>query len=152
MVSVARSSAIAPGWCTRRRTSWTSCPRGQPKAKAALHAIYGAEGREEARKAFDLFVSTYEAKYPKAGECLVKDREGLLAFYHSLAEHRRHIRTTNPIESTFAPVRQRHGRTKGKGSRATCVAMILKAYERIHVLHSIPNNNSATRFISLSIT
>ena len=105
-------------------------PKGvQPKAKAALHAIYEAEGREAAEKAFDLFVATYEAKYPKAAECLAKDREALLAFYDFPAEHWRHIRTTNPIESTFATVRLRHGRTKGNGSRVACLTMVFKLME-----------------------
>jgi transposase-like protein len=77
----------------------------QPKAKAALHEIYEAETKADAEKAFDLFVKTYEATYPKAAECPVKDRELLLTFYVFPAEHWRHIRTTNPIESTFATVR-----------------------------------------------
>jgi transposase-like protein len=66
----------------------------QPKATASLHAIYEAEGREAAGRAFDLFVATYQAKYPKATECLVKDRGALLVFYDFPAEHWRHIRTT----------------------------------------------------------
>jgi transposase-like protein len=98
----------------------------QPKAKAALHGIYEAESRSEAEGAFDLFVSTYQAKYPKAVECLAKDREALLSFYDFPAEHWRHIRTTNPIESTFATVRLRHGRTKGNGSRVACLTMVFK--------------------------
>jgi putative transposase len=105
-------------------------PKGaQPKAKAALHEIYEAEGRAKAEKAFDLFISTYQAKYPKATECLAGDREALLAFYEFPAEHWRHIRTTNPIESTFATVRLRHDRTKGSGSRAACLTMVFKLME-----------------------
>ena len=116
--------------CTRRRTSWTSCPRaGQPKAKAALHEIYGAETKAEAEKAFDLFVKTYEAKYPKATECLAKDRGALLAFYDFPAEHWVHIRTTNPIESVFSTVRLRHDKTKGSGSRVACLTMVFKLME-----------------------
>ena len=77
-------------------------PKGvQPKAKAALHEIYGAATKAEAEKVFDLFVKTFEAKYPKATECLSKDRDVLLAFYDFPAEHWVHIRTTNPIESVF---------------------------------------------------
>ena len=84
-------------------------PKGvQPKAKAALHDIYGAETKAWAGKAFDLFVKTYQAKYPKATACLAKDREVLLAFYDFPAEHWVHIRTTNPIESVFSSVRLRH--------------------------------------------
>jgi putative transposase len=100
-------------------------PKGvQPEAKTALHAIYEAEGREGAERAFDLFVATYPAKYPKAVECLAKDREALLVFYDFPAGNWRHIRTTNPIESTFATVRLRQGRSKGYGSRPACLTMV----------------------------
>ena len=98
----------------------------QPKAKARLHGIWQAETRKEALAAFDGFVEDYEAKYPKAVECLTKDRDALLAFYDFPAEHWRHLRTTNPIESTFATIRHRHKRTKGNGSRAACLAMVFK--------------------------
>ena len=76
--------------------------------------------------AFDLFIQTYEAKYPKATACLEKDRDELLAFYDFPAEHWVHLRTTNPIESAFATVRLRHKRTKGNGSRKACLAMFYK--------------------------
>ena len=98
----------------------------QPKAKAKLHEVWMAESRADANKAFDLFVRTYEAKYPQAAECLSKDRTELLAFYDFPAEHWRHIRTTNPIESTFATVRLRHRKTKGSGSRVACLTMVFK--------------------------
>jgi len=98
----------------------------QPKAKAMLHEIWMAETKVEAEKAFDLFVETFEAKYPKAVECLAKDREVLLAFYDFPAEHWVHIRTTNPIESTFATVRLRTDKTKGCGSRTACLMMVFK--------------------------
>jgi putative transposase len=117
-------------WVHKTANILDKLPKGvQPKAKAALHAIYESEGREAAEKAFDLFVTTYEAKYPKAVECLVKDRETLLVFYDFPAEHWRHIRTTNPIESTFATVRLRHRRTKGSGSRKACLTMVFKLME-----------------------
>lgn len=117
-------------WVHKTSNILDKMPKGvQPKAKSALHAIYEAEGREAAGRAFDLFVATYQAKYPKAVECLVKDREALLAFYDFPAEHWRHIRTTNPIESTFATVRLRHGRTKGSGSRVACLTMVFKLME-----------------------
>ena len=74
----------------------------QPQAKQRLQAIWMAPDRQRAKMAFDLFIATYEAKYPKAAECLAQDREVLLAFYDFPAEHWGHIRTTNPIESTFA--------------------------------------------------
>ena len=75
-------------------------------------------------------MKTYEAKYPKATECLAKDREVLLTFYDFPAEHWVHIRTTNPIESVFATVRLRHDKTKGSGSRAACLTMVFKLMER----------------------
>src|SRR3954447_8031099 len=131
--------AIAQVWpSTKAQRCWVhktsnvldQLPKGaQPKAKAALHAIYDAAGREAAEKAFDLFVATYEAKYPKAAACLSKDREALLAFYDFPAEHWRHIRTTNPIESTFATVRLRTVKTKGSGSRTACLTMVFKLME-----------------------
>ena len=71
-------------------------------------------------------MKTYEAKYPKATECLVKDREVLLTFYDFPAEHWTHIRTTNPIESVFSTVRLRHDKTKGSGSRSACLTMVYK--------------------------
>jgi len=96
------------------------------KAKAMLQDIWMAATRREALQAFDLFVHTFEAKYPKAAECLVKDREVLLTFYDFPAQHWVHLRTTNPIESTFATVRLRTVRTKGSGSRTACLTMVFK--------------------------
>ena len=100
--------------------------RLQPQAKESLHQIWMAEKRQDAEAAFDLFIKTYEAKYPKAAECFTKDRAELLAFYDFPAEHWLHLRTTNPIESTFATVRLRHRRTKGNGSRIACMTMVFK--------------------------
>jgi putative transposase len=100
--------------------------RLQPEAKNKLHQIWMAETRAQADQAFDLFLETYQAKYPKATECLAKDRSVLLTFYDFPAEHWIHLRTTNPIESTFATVRLRHRRTKGNGSRLACLTMVFK--------------------------
>jgi putative transposase len=94
-----------------------------PSAKAMLHEIWMSATKEDAIKTFDRFIATYQAKYPKAVECLAKDREELLAFYDFPAEHWQHLRTSNPIESTFATVRLRTSKTKGAGSRAACLAM-----------------------------
>jgi len=96
----------------------------QKRAKPDLHAIWMAETMQGANEAFDAFAAKYEAKYPKAVACLVKDRVALLSFYDFPAEHWVHLRTTNPIESTFATVRLRHRTTKGSGSRAACLAMV----------------------------
>ena len=98
----------------------------QSKAKKALHEIWMAPSRQVAEQAFDRFVAMYEAKYPKAAACLKEDRVELLAFYDFPAEHWRHLRTTNPIESTFATVAHRHRKTKGNGSRRACLAMVFR--------------------------
>jgi transposase-like protein len=103
--------------------------RLQPAAKDQLHQIWMAPTRKEAERAFDLFVATYQAKYEAAVERLTKDRDVLLTFYDFPAEHWIHLRTTNPIESTFATVRLRHRKTKGNGSRKACLAMVFKLAE-----------------------
>lgn len=96
------------------------------KAKAQLQNIWMAETREHAEKAFDSFLTMHDAKYPKASDCLRKDRENLLAFYDFPAEHWQHIRTTNPIESTFATVRLRTAKTRNCVSRTTILTMVFK--------------------------
>ena len=98
----------------------------QPKAKADLHEIWQAETREMANKAFDHFLEKYGVKYQAACECLTKDRDVLLTFYDFPAEHWGHLRTTNPIESTFATIRLRHRRTKGNGTRRASLTMMFK--------------------------
>lgn len=120
---------------TREQRCWThktanilnKFPKSlQEKAKAALHEIWMAETREAAHSAFNRFVEMYGAKYPQAVKCLTKDRSELMTFYDFPAEHWMHLRTTNPIESTFATVRLRHRRTKGNGNRMACLAMVFK--------------------------
>ncbi len=98
----------------------------QAKAKGHLHDIWQAETKAEAEAAFDFFVETYGVKYDKAVAKLVKDRDVLLAFYDFPAEHWKHIRTSNPIESAFATVRHRTSKTKGCLSRKTGLAMAFK--------------------------
>ena len=98
----------------------------QTAAKAALHDIWMADGRAEAERAMNTFAAKYDATYPQAVACLTKDRDALLAFYDFPAEHWRHIRTTNPIESVFATVRHRTVRTKGCLSHGTTLAMVFK--------------------------
>jgi putative transposase len=117
----------------------------QPQATQRLQAIWMAPDRQRAAIAFDLFIATYEAKYPKAAECLAQDREELLAFYDFPAEHWGHIRTTNPIESTFATVRLRTDKTRGCLSRVTMLAMVFKLYQsaakrwhRLRAAHYLP--------------
>src|SRR5215208_5990182 len=96
------------------------------KAKRALQQIWMAETKTDALTAFDAFVDTYRTKYEKAVDCLTKDRDVLLAFYDFPAEHWTHLRTTNPIESTFATVRHRTIRSKGCLSNKTALAMVYK--------------------------
>ena len=98
----------------------------QPRAKEAIHDIWMAERKYDAEKAFDLFIEIYEDKYPRAAGCLKKDRADLLAFYDFPAAHWQHIRTTNPIESTFATIRHRSKLAKGCVTRQTMLAMAYK--------------------------
>ncbi len=98
----------------------------QPKAKQALHEIWQADTKEEAERAFALFIRTYEPKYPKATLCLQKDREELLVFYDFPAQHWQSIRTTNPIESTFGTIRHRTNRSKGCLTRDGMLHMMFK--------------------------
>ena len=98
----------------------------QPYAKKLIHEMYLAPTKEKARAAYRRFLSEFEAKYPKATECLRKDEDVLFTFYDFPAEHWRHIRTTNPIESTFATVRHRTRQTKGCGSRLATLMMVFK--------------------------
>ena len=98
----------------------------QPKVKQALHEIWMAPTKEDAYKAFNIAISTYSAKYPKAMDCLEKDKDEMLAFYDFPAPHWQHIRTSNPIESTFATVRLRTTKTRGCVARHTILSMVYK--------------------------
>jgi transposase-like protein len=98
----------------------------QPKAKEKIHDIYLAPTKEQALVAYNSFFSLYGKKFPEACECLVKDKDVLFTFYDFPAEHWIHIRTTNPIESTFATVRLRTEKTKGCGTRLATLTMVFK--------------------------
>jgi putative transposase len=98
----------------------------QARAKQNIHQIWMAETKAEAEKSFNHFVESYQAKYPKATECLAKDRDELLTFYDFPAEHWLHLRTTNPIESMFAIVRPRTTKTRGMLTRDTMLTMVFK--------------------------
>jgi putative transposase len=114
-------------WVHKTANVLNNMPKSvQPKAKADLHEIWQAETRHAANQAFDHFREKYQAKYDKACDCLAKDRDVLLTFYDFPAEHWKHLRTTNPIESTFSTIRLRHRRTKGSGTRRTSLAMMFK--------------------------
>lgn len=134
---------------TRRQRCWVhktanilnKLPKSlQAKAKEKLHQIWMAPDKAEALNHFDDFISIYEAKYPKATECLQKDRDILLTFYDFPAEHWRHIRTTNPIESPFSTVRLRTAKVRSCFSSRTVVTMAFKlcqcAQKRWQRLHS----------------
>ena len=114
-------------WVHKTANVLNKMPRSvQPKAKADLHEIWQAETKAAAEQAFDHFLEKYDAKYQSACDCLRKDREQLLAFYEFPAEHWGHLRTTNPIESTFSTIRLRHRKTKGNGTRRASLAMMFK--------------------------
>ena len=98
----------------------------QIDAKTLIHEMYMSPTKKDGLKAFNRFLSLYEAKYPKACDCLRKDRDRLFSFYDFPAEHWQHIRTTNPIESTFATIRHRSEQTKGCGSRKAVLSMVFK--------------------------
>jgi putative transposase len=142
-------------WVHKTANVLNKMPKGvQGKAKAMLHDIWMAETKADADTAFDLFEATFEAKYPKAVECLTKDREVLLTFYDFPAEHWIHIRTTNPIESTFATVRLRTHKTKGCGSRTACLTMVFKLaqtaerhWRRLNGSQRLPDVIQGVKFI-----
>ena len=119
-------TAALPG----RSTGSKHCSSGRhPGAKKALAEIWNAEDKDHARTAVKAFAAAYGAKFPKAAAKITEDEEDLLAFYDYPAEHWVHLRTTNPIESTFATVRLRTKVTKGHGSKAAALAMAFKLIE-----------------------
>lgn len=127
----------------------------QPKAKRRIHDIYLAETKEQALIAYNSFLTTYASKFPKACECLSKDKESLFAFYDFPAEHWIHIRSTNPIESTLATVRHRTRGTKGCGTRLATLTMVFKlakeaekTWKKIKGSLLIPSVLKGTKFIN----
>lgn len=127
----------------------------QGKARKMLLSQYMAPTKEEALKAYGLFIETFRDKYPKAVECLVKDKEDLFAFYDFPSAHWIHLRTTNPIESTFATVRLRQRRTKGNGTRQATLTMVYKLckeaeknWRRLRGFNLIPLVESGVRFVN----
>ena len=125
----------------------------QPAARADLQEIWMAENRADAEKAFNRFLAKYRAKYDKAVECLAKDRKALLAFYDFPAEHWKHIRTSNPIESTFSTVRHRTTRSKGCLSHETAMIMVFKlihtaqaSWRRLNGQNQLPKVITGVKF------
>ena len=141
-------------WVHKTRNVLDKLPKGgQSKAKAALQAIWMAATKREAESAFQHFQRVWGPKYPRAAECLVKDREELLAFYDFPAEHWRHLRTTNPIESVFATVRLRTVKTRGCLSRKTAFAMVYRLllsaqgkWRRLNGTESLPKVIEGVKF------
>ncbi len=125
----------------------------QGKAKAGLHEIWMAETQAQANKAFDRFARDFGAKYPKAVAILAKDRAELLAFYDFPAEHWVHVRTANPIESSFATLRHRTTRTKNCVSRNTWLGLVFqlalaaeKSWRKLGGFKRLPDVARGARF------
>lgn len=120
-------------WVRKTRNVSNARPKSaQPGAKKARQEIYNAEDRAHAEKAIEAFAKTYGAKWPKAVAKITDDQEELLAFYDFPAEHLIHLRTANPIESTFSTVKLRTKVTRGAGSPAAALAMVFKFVESAH--------------------
>ena len=126
----------------------------QGRAKEMLHDMYLAPGRQDALAAYECFLGNYRLKYPRACDCLEKDKDVLFTFYDYPAEHWAHLRTTNPIESTFATVRLRTQRTKGCGSRLATLTMVYKlgleaqkCWRRLNGAEKIAKLITGTRFV-----
>lgn len=126
----------------------------QPQMKRMLHDIWDAPTKKAADQAFDLFTATFDAKYEAAVQCLTKDRDKLLTFYDFPAANWCHIRTTNPIESTFATIRLRHRKTKGNGTAKASVTMMFKLaqsaskkWRKLRGHHHIPDLLRGVKFI-----
>lgn len=121
---------IQRDWVHKTKNTLNGMPKSvHPRAKAAIREITEAESKKEAQRAVEAFASEFGVKWPKAVAKITSEQEALLAFYDFPVEHWVHLRTTNPIESVFAPVRARTDATKGPGSRAAGLAMIFKLME-----------------------
>lgn len=142
-------------WVHKTANVLNKLPKSQQsRAKRALQDIWMAETRTDAEAAFDAFIESYTVKYDKAAACLAKDREALLAFYDFPAEHWKHLRTSNPIESTFATVRHRTVRSKGCLSNKTALAMIFKlaqvaekSWRRLNGHNQLPKLIQGVKFV-----
>ena len=142
-------------WCHKTRNVLNALPKSvQPKAKQALHEIWQAPTKATAEDAFDVFINTYDVKYPKATACLQKDREALLTFYAFPAEQWPSLRTTNPIESTFGTIRHRTIRTKGCLTRDGMLHMMFKlgqcaekTWRRVRGFKQLPKVIQGIQFI-----
>lgn len=157
-------SALRDVWpCTREQRCWVhkmanvldKLPkRSQPKAKELLRDAMNAETREQAEEAFDAFAAKFSPKHQRAVDCLMKDQEQLLTYYDFPAEHWKHLRTTNVIESPFATVRLRQRVTKGSGSRNKALTMAFKLldmaqarWRKLNGHHLLPLVRGGVRFV-----
>ncbi len=127
----------------------------QSKAKSMIHNMYLSETKKKALQAYDHFIESYKDKYPKAVQCLTKDKEALFSFYDFPAIHWQHIRTTNPIESTFATIRLRTKKTRGCGSRIATLTMVFKlakeaekGWRRLRGYRKIPLVLKGVKFVN----
>ena len=142
-------------WCHKMANSLDKLPkRLQPKAKRKLREIMNAETKAAAEEAVDAFVEEFSLKYEKAVGCLIKDRDSLLTFFDFPAEHWKHLRTTNPIESAFATVRLRQRVTKGAGNRTKALTMAFKLldmaqlrWRKLNGAHLLPLVRAGVRFV-----
>ena len=142
-------------WCHKIANVLDKLPkRLQGRAKRALHEIMYAETRAQAERGIEAFVAEFSPKYEKAVDCLIKDREALLAFFDFPAEHWKHLRTSNPIESSFATVRLRQRVTKGAGSRAKALTMAFKLlmlaqerWRKLNGAHLLPLVRARVQFV-----
>ncbi|WP_433894229.1 IS256 family transposase [Streptomyces sp. CA-111067] len=141
-------------WVHKTANVLDSLPKSaQPAAKKALQDIYNAEDRDHGEQAIEVFTKLYQVKFPKTVAKVTSEQDELLAFYDYPAEHWIHLRTTNPIESTFATVRLRTKVTKGAGSRAAGLAMVFKLVESaqarwraVNGAHLVPLVRAGARF------
>jgi transposase-like protein len=141
-------------WCHKMANVLDKLPkRLQPKAKRALREVLYAATMDDAEESFDAFIDEFSPKYEKAAECLAKDRERLLSFFAFPAEHWKHLRTTNPIESAFATVRLRQRVTKGAGNRTKglmmafkLLAMAQQRWRKLNGAHLLPLVRAGVEF------
>lgn len=142
-------------WCHKMVNVLDKLPkRLQGKAKRILRDAMYAETKEQAGKHIDTFAATFSPKYDKAVECLVKDRDALLTFFDFPAEHWKHLRTSNPIESAFSTVRLRQRVTKGAGTRTKALTMAFKLldmaqarWRRLDGSHLLPLVRAGATFV-----
>ena len=142
-------------WCHKMAHVLDKLPkRLQGKAKRILRDAMNAETKDEASEYIDIFEATFSPKYEKAVKCLTKDRDNMLTFFDFPAEHWKHLRTSNPIESAFSTVRLRQRVTKGAGTRTKALTMAFKLldmaqkrWRRLNGSHLLPLVRAGATFV-----